>query len=644
MTAKKKTQPSYTAKDIKVLSGLDPVRKRPAMYIGSTGPEGVHHLLKELVGNSIDESIMGYCDLIEVVLLPDQKVRVKDNGRGFPVDKHPQTKKSAVETIFTHLHSGAKFGSKAYATSGGLHGIGVAAVSALSENLEVKIARDGYIYTQQYSRGKPITGLKKGIKVVGTGSTITFKPDPKIFEQVDWQWKKILKMLRQQAFLTPGVKIVLSDERSSDEKKHRIYAFFFEGGIVSYVRYLTRGRPARHSNIFYVKEKKEDVIVEVAFCYTEEFESFEEGFANNIFTPEGGSHISGFRSSITRTLNNYAQEHSIIKKNEEPLTGKDTRQGITAIISVKVKEPQFEGQTKKKLGNTEAGGIVRSVVSDALSSFLERHSEDAHQIIESCIRARKARKAAQKARDTVMQKGISRFLALPGKLADCSSNNPAEKELYILEGPSAGGSAKQGRDRRFQAILPLRGKVLNAEKAKINRVLASDELRALTIALGTSIGDEFDLEKLRYHRIIIMADADVDGMHIRCLLLTVLFRYFRPLIDAGYVYIAQPPLFQIKQGKRVEYVFSEEEREKVMKEMEQDKSPIATQRYKGLGEMNPEQLWETTMDPQNRILWRVEVDDAEEADRTFDILMGAQVGPRKKFIRVHARGVENLDV
>lgn len=632
----------YTAKDITVLKGLEPVRKRPAMYIGSTGPYGLHHLIKEVLGNSIDEAIIGYCDRIEVTLLPDSMVRIRDNGRGIPVEKHPETKKSAVETIFTYLHSGAKFGGKAYATSGGLHGVGIAVVSALSKHLEVDIGRDGYAYHQEYSRGKPKTKLEKKGKSSATGTTITFRPDKEIFENIKWNWQWILRTIRQQAFLTPEVEIIYRDQRKEGEEKE--YTFYFEGGIASYIKYLTAGRPVRHPNVFYVKEKKDDVIVETALRYTKEIESYEEGFVNNIHTQEGGTHISGFRSALTRSLNDYAEEHKLIKKKTERLDGRDTRQGLTAIVSVKVKEPQFEGQTKKKLGNTEVRGIVRSVVSEAFSDFLEQNPKDARAIVESVLTARRARKAAQKARNTVFKEGISRFLALPGKLANCSSSKPEECELYVLEGDSAGGSAKQARDRRFQAILPLRGKVLNVEKARLNRILRSKELKSLIIALGTSIGEEFDIEKLRYHRIIIMADADVDGMHIRTLLLTLFFRYFRSIIEQGYLYIAQPPLYQIRAGKKVEYVYSEEEKEKLVKEMRKEKTGFSLQRYKGLGEMNPEQLWETTMNPENRILWKVSVEDAEEADRTFDRLMGSEVPPRKRFIQVHAKGVKNLDV
>ncbi len=637
--AVKTNKSDYTAKDIFVLKGLEPIRKRPGMYIGSTGLEGVHHLLKEVVGNSIDEAIMGYCDTITVSLLSDTLVSVHDNGRGIPIDTHKQTKKSALETIMTTLHSGAKFGGKAYATTGGLHGVGLAAVCALSEHVEVEVCRDGQLYSQEYSRGKTITKLKKQGKCGERGTTIAFQPDPVIFKKIEWQPKNILRYLRQQAFLTKGIKIIFQDQRGEDVSS---YTFYFENGLTSYIRYLTHGRTPRHDNIFYIQEQKGDAKVEAALLYTKEFESFEGSFANNVFTPEGGSHLTGLRTAITRTLNDYARKEKMIKKESDVLTGKDTREGLTVIVSVKIKEPQFEGQTKKKLGNPEIRPIVSEVVSEYFADFLERNHKDARAIIDSCFLAQKARAAASKARQTIFKTGISRFLALPGKLADCSSNDPSKSELYILEGQSAGGSAKQGRDRRFQAILPLRGKVLNIEKARLDKVLASKEIKSLIIALGTSIGEEFDIEKLRYQRVIIMADADIDGMHIRTLLLTLFFRYFRPLIEAGYLYIAQPPLYSIHFGKEVEYAFSDEQRDRILKRLEG--KPVHFQRYKGLGEMNPDQLWETTMNPENRILLKVNIEDVEEADRIFDVLMGSEVPPRKKFIQIHAKGVKNLDV
>lgn len=645
-TSKKKEiktkKSGYTAKDIFVLRGLEPVRKRPGMYIGSTGIEGVHHLLREVVSNGIDEAIMGYCDTIEVSLLPGNRVEVRDNGRGIPVDKHPQTKKSALETVMTYLHSGAKFGGKAYATTGGLHGVGLAVVCALSKHIKVEVCRDGVSYFQEYSRGKTLTKLEKGEKCDRRGTTVTFEPDPQIFKRIEWNPKLILRYLRQQAYLTQGVKIIFHDKRG---ERPRSYTFFFEGGLVSYIRYLTRGRTPRHPNIFYAKDKKNEVIVEAALIYTKEFEFLEESFVNNVYTPEGGSHLTGFRAALTKTLNDYAKKENLVKNSDDALSGKDTREGLTVVVSVKVKDPQFEGQTKKKLGNTEVRPIVTEIVSEHLANFLERNRRDARAIIESCLLAQKARRAAKKARQTIFKKGISRFLALPGKLADCSTRDPEKSELYLLEGISAGGTAKQARDRNFQAVLPLRGKILNVEKARLDKILTSKEIRSLIIALGTSIGEEFDINKLRYHKIILMADADVDGMHIRTLLLTFFFRYFRPLIEQGYLYIAQPPLYSIRVGKELKYAFTDQEKDKILAELEKKNLKLTNiQRYKGLGEMNADQLWETTMDPERRTLLRVDIEDAEEADRTFDILMGTEVKPRKKFIQIHAREVKNLDI
>ena len=638
----KKPKVSYTAKDIYVLRGLEPVRKRPGMYIGSTGPEGVHHLLKEIFGNSIDEAIMGYCDEISISLLPGDQVEVKDNGQGIPVDIHPLTKKSALETVMTHLHAGAKFGGKVYASTGGLHGVGISVVSALSEYMKVEVCRDGGLYCQEYSRGKPITKLKKIGKCRESGTNIVFKPDPQIFKEIKWNSQKILRYLRQQAYLTKGIKIIFSDKR---EERPKFYTFYFEGGLVSYIRHLTRGRTPRHPNIFYGKGERNGVLVEVALLYTKEFESFEESFANNVFTPEGGMHLTGFRIALTRTLNNFARKEGFLKDKEESLSGKDVREGLTVVVSVKVKEPQFEGQTKKKLGNPEARTAVIEVFSEQFSNFLEQNPRDARTIIENCLLAQKARRAARSARETVLKKEISRSLALPGKLADCSNRNPENSELYILEGESAGGSARQARDRRFQAILPLRGKILNVERARLDKILSSKEIVSLVIALGTAIAEDFDLNKLRYHRIILMEDADVDGMHIRTLLLTLFYRYFRPIIEKGYLYIAQPPLYRIKAGKEVKYAYSEEEKNKILKELtKKQQASVDIQRYKGLGEMNPEQLWETTMNPENRILLKVKIEDNEEADRIFDTLMGEEVPSRKKFIQAYARRVKNLDI
>ncbi len=638
----KKEAGGYTAKDIFVLKGLEPVRKRPGMYIGSTGPEGVEQLLKEVIGNAVDEAVMDFCDTIEVTILSNSMATVRDNGRGIPVDIHSQTKKSALETVMTSLHSGAKFGGKAYATTGGLHGVGLAAVCALSEKIRVEVCRSNNRYSQEYSRGKTTTKLQTIGKCRESGTTIIFEPDPQIFRKIEWKSKKILKYLRQQAFLTKGVKIIFCDKREGQSKT---YTFYFENGLYSYVKYLTRGRTPRHLNIFYTKEKKEDIVVEIALRYTKEFESFEESFANNVFTPEGGHHITGFRIGLTKTLNSYGQRENLIKKEGEGLSGKDTREGLTAVVSVKIKEPQFEGQTKKKLGNIEVRSVVAEVMSEHFTDFLERNRSDARAMIESCLLAQKAREAAKKARQTIFKRGISRFLSLPGQLADCSSRSPEKSELYIVEGPSAGGSAKQGRDRRFQAILPQRGKILNVEKARLDRILTSKEVKSLIIALGTSIGEEFDISRLRYHKIIIMADADVDGLHIRTLLLTLFFRYFRPLIEQGYLYVAQPPLYRIGVGKVDQYAFSDEERDAIIAKIKKEGTKtIAIQRYKGLGEMNPEQLWETTMNPENRTLLKIVIGDNGETDRTFDILMGSDVAPRKKFIQIHAKGVKNLDV
>lgn len=640
--AKQRKINDYRAKDIYVLKGLEPIRKRPAMYIGSTGPSGLHHLIQECVSNSIDEAIMGFCNEISVSLLPHNRVEIKDNGRGIPVDIHPETKRPALETVMTYLHAGAKFGSKIYASVGGLHGIGVSAVCALSVYLRADVFRDGYHYYQEYSRGKATTKLKKLEKTKKTGTIIVFEPDPLIFREIKWSVPKILNYLRKQAFLTKGIKITFWDKK---KKGTLPYVFYFQGGLLSYIRYLTQGRPPRHPNIFYVFEQKQEVVVEAALRYTKEYESFEESFANNVFTPEGGTHLTGFRIALTKTLNDYALKEKIIKNEKERLSGQDAREGLTAIISVKVKEPQFEGQTKKKLGNQEVRSIVAEVISEHFFSFLEQNSKDARAILEGCILAKKARTAARRAKETVFKKGLLRSLSLPGKLADCSSSDPRKNELFIVEGESAGGSAKQARDRRFQAVLPLRGKILNVEKARLDKVLTSKEIKSLIVALGTGIGEEFDISKLRYHKIILMQDADIDGMHIRTLLLTLFYRYFRPLIDAGYLYIAQPPLYQIRAGKEIRYCYSEEEKENIIKQFSQKGiKNLFIQRYKGLGEMNPEQLWETTMNPEKRVLLRVKIEDGERADKIFDTLMGEQVEPRKRFIQLHAQKVKNLDI
>ncbi|HEY4509389.1 MAG TPA: DNA topoisomerase (ATP-hydrolyzing) subunit B [Candidatus Paceibacterota bacterium] len=662
---------TYGAKDIQVLEGLDPVRKRPGMYIGSTGLDGLHHLVWEVLDNSLDEAMAGFAKNIAITLLPQNRVQVTDDGRGIPVEKHPQTKKSTLETVLTVLHAGGKFGSGAYKVSGGLHGVGVSVVNALSVYLKAEVCRDGARYEQEYTRGKPKYEVKKTGPGRQTGTTITFEPDPEIFKEIKFDEKRILQHLRQQAYLTSGIKLTFIDAR---EKETETYTFYFEGGLASYVKYLTEGMIPKHENIFYAKGEKEDVVVEVAMRYTEEFEIYEEGFANNIHNSEGGTHLTGFRSALTRMLNDYAKKSNFLK-GEESLTGDDVREGMTAVISVKIREPQFEGQTKAKLGNPEAKSAVEAVVAEALADFFERNPQDARAIAEKSLLAAKARKAAKAARQTVLRKGILEGLALPGKLADCSSRDPADSEIYLVEGESAGGSAKQARDRRFQAILPLRGKILNVERARLDKILESKEIRNLVIALGAAIAEDFDIEKVRYHRIVIMTDADVDGSHIRALLLTLFYRYFKPVIERGYLYIAQPPLYSIQAGKSdIRYAYKEEEKDKIVAEIKvqketrakgklakkpepaqevEDEEPseqkekiagINIQRYKGLGEMNPDQLWTTTMNPDNRILLQVTIANAKDADRIFDVLMGDEVLPRKKFIQTYAKSVQNLDI
>ena len=635
-------EPTYTAKDIYVLEGLEPVRKRPGMYIGSTGVDGLHHLIWEVIDNSIDEAMAGYAQNIEVALLPDNKVKVIDDGRGIPVEMHKQTKKSALETVMTTLHAGGKFGGESYKVSGGLHGVGVSVVNALSRWLKAEVCRDGYLWAQEYERGAAETKVKKIGTCKKTGTTITFDPDPEVFKEIKYDSKRILEHLREQTYLTRGVRIVFRDER---EKISTSYVFYFEGGIISFVKFLVNSEKPIHDNIFYASKTIDNILVEAAFQYTEDIQPKELSFANNIHTGEGGMHLTGFRTALTRTLNDYARKNGYLKESEENLTGDDVREGLSVVLSVKLSEPQFEGQTKARLGNPEARTAVESVIGETLSEWLEKNPADARKILGKTILASKARKAAKAARETVLRKGILEGLALPGKLADCSSNNPAESELFIVEGDSAGGSAKQGRDRKFQAILPLRGKILNVEKARIDKILAFREIRALVIALGTAIAEEFDISKLRYHRVIIMTDADVDGAHIRTLLLTLFFRYFPELINQGHIYIAQPPLYKISSGKRAEYAYTEEDKEEILGTFKKDKilNPNI-QRYKGLGEMNPGQLWETTMDPENRSMKQVMVENAEKADKIFDILMGDEVAPRKRFIQTHAKAVKNLDI
>jgi len=619
----------YKEEHIEVLQGLEPVRKRPGMFIGSTGTDGLHHLIWEVVDNSLDEAMAGFCDKIQVILHKDNKVTVIDNGRGIPVGKHPQTGKSTLETVMCTLHAGGKFGDKAYQVSGGLHGVGVSVVNALSKYAKAEICKDGFLYVQEYSKGEPKTKVKKIKPCRATGTTITFEPDPAVFKEIKFSWQRIINHLRQQAYLTKAVKIIISDEA-----KNKSYTFYFEGGIASYIKYLNRNKHSKHDSIFHIEQENDNILVDIALQYTDDLQSTEISFANNIHTNDGGAHLTGFRSALTRTINDYGKKTGLLKAG---LTGDDVREGLTVIVSVKLKEPQFEGQTKAKLGNPEARTAVEAVCYEALDEFLEKNPRDAREIIQKCLIASEARKAARAARDTVIRKGALEGMALPGKLADCSEKDPAQSELYIVEGDSAGGSAKMGRDRKFQAILALGGKILNVEKSRLDRALASKEIKTIIIALGAAIADEFNINKLRYHRIILMPDSDVDGRHIMTLLLTLFYRYFPEIINQGYLYIVRAPLYRFQTGKKIEYAYHEEALQSVSKD-------ASIQRYKGLGEMNPVQLWETTMNPENRILKQVTVEDAQEADRIFDILMGTEVAPRKKFIQTHAKKVKNLDI
>ena len=636
----------YNAEAIVVLEGLDPVRKRPGMYIGSTGVDGLHHLIWEVVDNSIDEAMAGYAKNISVTLLPEHRVEVTDDGRGIPVDTHKQTKKSALETVLTTLHAGGKFGGAGYKVSGGLHGVGVSVVNALSSYLRAEVCRDGELWAQEYHRGKPKAKVQKLGKCGNSGTTIIFEPDPEIFspqdgsKMPDYDRKRILERLRQQAYLTKGIKLSFNDEREEKKEEHFSYSFYFEGGVASYVNYINDGLNPKHDHIFYAQKEVDDIMVEVSLQYVDDLQARILGFANNIYNPEGGMHITGFQTALTRSLNSYARKNNFIKESEDNLTGEDVREGLTAIVALKLRNPQFEGQTKAKLGNPEARTVVESIFGSTFGEYLEENPQDARAILEKVILALKARKAAKAAKDTILRKGALEGLALPGKLADCQSRNAADSEIFIVEGDSAGGSAKQARDRRYQAILPLRGKILNVERARLDKMLTSNEIKALVIALGAAIAENFDISKLRYHRIVIMTDADVDGAHIRTLLLTLFYRYYFPLLQQGYIYIAQPPLYKIQKGKESFYAYSDTEKDKISKGMDNPN----IQRYKGLGEMNPEQLWETTMDPKNRILLQVTIDDAKEADKIFDILMGDEVAPRKLFIQTHAKTVKNLDI
>lgn len=635
----KKPASSYEAKDIYVLEGLEPVRKRPGMYIGSTGPDGLHHLVWECVDNSIDEAMAGFAKNIKVELLKGNRVAVTDDGRGIPVDIHAQTKKSALETVMTTLHAGGKFGGESYKVSGGLHGVGVSVVCALSKWMKAEVCRDGFLFVQEYERGTPKYKVKKTTPCKRTGTKVIFEPDVEIFKNIEFDLKKIIDHLRHQAYLTKGVKIEIYDERGEEPF---YYGYYFEGGLKSFIDYLIGENKPIQENPFYVNKEIDNIEVESVFQYVDDMENKEVSFANNIFTPDGGTHITGFRTALTRTLNDYARKEGYLKESEENLTGDDVREGLVAAVSIRIREPQFEGQTKARLGNPEARTAVDTVVSESLKEFLERYSSDTRRIIEKNLLAAKARKAAKAAKDTVLRKGALEGLTLPGKLADCSSRKPEESELFIVEGDSAGGSAKSGRDRHTQAILPLKGKPLNVEKARLDKMLLNKEIKSLVIALGAAISENFDIKKLRYHKVILMTDADVDGAHIRTLLLTLFYRYFPLIIEEGFLYIAKPPLYRIQKGKEIHYAYSDSEKEKIVAKFGSESVNI--QRYKGLGEMNPSQLWETTMDPSVRSLKQVGVEDAVEADKLFDILMGETVEPRKNFIQAYATAVKNLDI
>jgi DNA gyrase subunit B len=653
----KQTQTSsYDASQIQVLEGLEPVRKRPGMYIGSTGYDGVHHLIKEIADNGIDEAIAGHASRVEVTLLADGGVRVTDDGRGIPVDIHPKTGKSTLETVMTVLHAGGKFGGGGYKVSSGLHGVGSSVVNALSTKLIAEVRKDGKLYRQEYAIGVPQGDAKEVGKAEGTGTSITFYPDPTIFETVDLDYKWVLDYLRHQAYLTKGVHASVADERTGER-----YAFYFDGGIKSYVKHLNIGKDIISDEIFYVERQVEDVMVEIAVQYTDAYVETVKAFANNVYNPDGGTHLVGFRTALTRAINDYARKSGILKEKEENLTGDDIREGLTAIILVKIPDPQFEGQTKNKLGNPEIRRYVEQVMNEWFAYYLEENPGNARKIVNKSLLAARARKAARAARESVIRKGALDGMSLPGKLADCSSKDPKDSELYLVEGDSAGGSAKSGRDSKTQAILPLRGKVLNVERARLDKMLANNEIVSLIKALGVGIDEQFDMRALRYDRVIIMTDADVDGSHIATLLLTLFFRFMKPIIDEGHLFLAKPPLFLVKSGSKKYYVYSDQElddtlqllikerKEKGVKiDPNDDRKKQAgvseIQRYKGLGEMDADQLWETTMDPANRVLIRVNIEDAEKADAIFNKLMGNEVDLRKTFIQTHAKFVKDLDI
>jgi len=644
MNAQKKndTTPAvnYSAENIQVLEGLQAVRKRPGMYIGTTDVAGLHHMVWEIVDNAIDEAMAGFCKNIDVVIHKDGSCSVDDDGRGIPVDKVAKTGKSALETVLTVLHAGGKFGEGGgYKVSGGLHGVGSSVVNALSTKLVANVYRDGKVYEQTFKKGDPQGDIEVVGKTEKRGTKIQFWPDPTIFESVILDFTTILNRLRQQAYLTKGVTIRVSDERVEPMSR---YQFYFEGGIKSYVQHLNKNKEGL-SEIVYLEKDATEGMIEVALQYTSTFNELVFTFANNIHTTEGGMHLTGFRSALTRTINAYARQFGFLKEKEDNLTAEDVREGLTAVISVKLGNPQFEGQTKSKLGNAEMRTAVENVFGETFTQYMEEHPQDAKAIFMKCALAARARLAARAARDTVIRKGALEGMTLPGKLADCTSRDPKSSELYLVEGDSAGGSAKQGRNREFQAILPLKGKILNVEQARMDKMLANNEIKALIIALGIGIGDVMDISKLRYDRVVIMTDADVDGAHIRTLLMTMFYRYLRPVIDGGHLFIAQPPLYKLTAGKKVEYVYLEEKKEAALK-LFPDPLKVGIQRYKGLGEMNPEQLWETTLDPARRMMYKVTIDNAEEADHVFETLMGAEVLPRKKFIQSHAKKVRNLDI
>lgn len=645
MTTSKKQNKNqeYDASQIQVLEGLEPVRLRPGMYIGSTGPQGLHHLVYEIVDNSVDEALAGYCSHIEVIIEEDNSITVKDNGRGMPVDEHPKLKIPAVQVIHTQLHAGGKFGGGGYKVSGGLHGVGASVVNALSTHMVVEVRRNGKIYEQEYFSGKEVTDLVIKGNSKESGSKTRFWPDPKIFDETEYDYDTLQRRMREMAFLNKGLRISIEDKRKEKERKE---SFYYEGGIKEFIKYLNRQKDPITTDIFYFEYKEEGREVEVAMQYTDRYSELIYSYANNINTVEGGYHLSGLKASLTKTINDYARKNNILKEKDNAFQGEDVREGLTAIVSVKLTNPQFEGQTKAKLGNSDIRGFVESNMTENLGAYLEEHPKEAKKICDKVSAAQRAREAARKARDITRKTSVLESTSLPGKLADCSEKDPALSEIFIVEGDSAGGSAKSGRDRARQAILPLRGKILNVEKARYDKILNSEEIKNMITAFGCGIRDDFDISKLRYHKIIIMTDADVDGAHIRTLLLTFLFRYMTPLIEGGYVYAAQPPLFRIKCGKDIRYTYSDEEQARALAEMKEanPKAKIDIQRYKGLGEMDYNQLWETTMDYNNRTLVKITIDDATAADEIFTTLMGDKVPPRRKFIEQNAKYVQNLDI